>query len=48
MPEVGVILGSTSDLPLMEACLEQPETFGIEAGEVAARRGERRRALAGR
>ena len=31
MPEVGVILGSKSDLPLMEACLKQLEELGIEA-----------------
>ena len=31
MPEVGVILGSKSDLPLMEACLHQLEEFGIES-----------------
>ena len=31
VPEVGVILGSKSDLPLMEACLEQLEEFGIES-----------------
>ena len=30
MPEVGVILGSKSDLPLMEACLQQLQEFGIE------------------
>lgn len=29
--QVGVILGSASDLPLMEACLRQLEEFGIEA-----------------
>jgi 5-(carboxyamino)imidazole ribonucleotide mutase len=29
--EVGVILGSKSDLPLMEACLKQLEDFGMEA-----------------
>jgi 5-(carboxyamino)imidazole ribonucleotide mutase len=29
--EVGVILGSKSDLPLMEACLRQLDDFGIEA-----------------
>jgi 5-(carboxyamino)imidazole ribonucleotide mutase len=29
--EVGVILGSKSDLPLMEACLKQLAEFGIEA-----------------
>jgi 5-(carboxyamino)imidazole ribonucleotide mutase len=29
--EVGVILGSKSDLPLMEACLKQLDEFGIEA-----------------
>jgi 5-(carboxyamino)imidazole ribonucleotide mutase len=28
--EVGVILGSKSDLPLMEACLKQLEELGIE------------------
>jgi 5-(carboxyamino)imidazole ribonucleotide mutase len=28
--EVGVILGSKSDLPLMEACLKQLAEFGIE------------------
>jgi 5-(carboxyamino)imidazole ribonucleotide mutase len=28
--EVGVILGSKSDLPLMEACLKQLDEFGIE------------------
>jgi 5-(carboxyamino)imidazole ribonucleotide mutase len=31
VPEVGVILGSKSDLPLMEACLSQLEEFGIES-----------------
>ena len=31
MPEVGVILGSKSDLPLMESCLQQLEEFGIES-----------------
>ena len=31
MPEVGVILGSKSDLPLMESCLKQLEEFGIES-----------------
>ena len=30
VPEVGVILGSKSDLPLMEACLKQLDEFGIE------------------
>ena len=29
MADVGVILGSKSDLPLMEACLRQLEDFGI-------------------
>jgi 5-(carboxyamino)imidazole ribonucleotide mutase len=28
--EVGVILGSKSDLPLMQGCLDQLEEFGIE------------------
>ncbi|MDQ6772491.1 MAG: 5-(carboxyamino)imidazole ribonucleotide mutase [Candidatus Dormibacteraeota bacterium] len=31
MAEVGVILGSRSDLPLMEACLRELEEFGIES-----------------
>jgi 5-(carboxyamino)imidazole ribonucleotide mutase len=31
VPEVGVILGSKSDLPLMESCLAQLREFGIEA-----------------
>ena len=31
VPEVGVILGSKSDLPLMEACLNQLAELGIEA-----------------
>jgi len=31
VPEVGVILGSKSDLPLMESCLQQLEEFGIES-----------------
>jgi 5-(carboxyamino)imidazole ribonucleotide mutase len=31
VPEVGVILGSKSDLPLMESCLKQLEEFGIES-----------------
>jgi 5-(carboxyamino)imidazole ribonucleotide mutase len=31
MPEVGVIVGSKSDLPLMESCMEQLREFGIEA-----------------
>lgn len=30
MPEVGVILGSKSDLPLMESCINQLAEFGIE------------------
>lgn len=30
-PEVGVILGSKSDLPLMEDCLTQLQEFGIQA-----------------
>jgi 5-(carboxyamino)imidazole ribonucleotide mutase len=30
VPEVGVILGSKSDLPLMESCLTQLAEFGIE------------------
>lgn len=30
-PPVGVILGSRSDLPLMERCLDQLREFGIEA-----------------
>ena len=30
MPEVGIILGSKSDLPLMEACVEQLRTLGVE------------------
>ena len=29
MPDVGVILGSKSDLPLMESCINQLEAFGI-------------------
>jgi 5-(carboxyamino)imidazole ribonucleotide mutase len=28
--EVGVILGSKSDLPLMQGCLDQLEEFGVE------------------
>lgn len=31
MAEVGVILGSKSDLPLMEGCMQQLEALGIEA-----------------
>jgi 5-(carboxyamino)imidazole ribonucleotide mutase len=31
VPEVGVILGSKSDLPLMEACLSQLAEFGVES-----------------
>src|SRR5215469_4963829 len=30
VPEVGVILGSKSDLPLMQKCVEQLAEFGIE------------------
>lgn len=30
MPDVGVILGSKSDLPLMEACTAQLDALGIE------------------
>jgi 5-(carboxyamino)imidazole ribonucleotide mutase len=30
LPDVGVILGSKSDLPLMESCTTQLEAFGIE------------------
>lgn len=30
MADVGVILGSKSDLPLMESCITQLEAFGIE------------------
>ncbi len=31
MPDVGVILGSRSDLPLMQVCLAQLEDLGLEA-----------------
>ncbi|HZV48334.1 MAG TPA: 5-(carboxyamino)imidazole ribonucleotide mutase [Candidatus Dormibacteraeota bacterium] len=31
MPDVGIIVGSKSDLPLIEACARQLEEFGIEA-----------------
>jgi 5-(carboxyamino)imidazole ribonucleotide mutase len=31
VPEIGIILGSKSDLPLMQACLTQLEELGIEA-----------------
>jgi 5-(carboxyamino)imidazole ribonucleotide mutase len=31
VPDVGVILGSRSDLPLMQACLTQLEDLGLEA-----------------
>ena len=30
MADVGVVVGSKSDLPLMEACLKQLDEFGIE------------------
>ena len=30
MPDVGVILGSKSDLPLMESCTTQLDAFGIQ------------------
>ena len=30
MAEVGIILGSKSDLPLMESCIEQLRTLGLE------------------
>jgi 5-(carboxyamino)imidazole ribonucleotide mutase len=30
VPEIGVILGSKSDLPVMQKCLDQLEEFGIE------------------
>ena len=30
MPDVGVILGSKTDLPLMESCTTQLSAFGIE------------------
>jgi len=30
VPDVGVILGSKSDLPLMESCLKQLEEFAID------------------
>jgi 5-(carboxyamino)imidazole ribonucleotide mutase len=30
LPDVGVILGSKSDLPLMESCTTQLDAFGIE------------------
>ncbi len=30
MAEVGVILGSKSDLPLMQACVDQLQAFGID------------------
>jgi 5-(carboxyamino)imidazole ribonucleotide mutase len=30
VPDVGVILGSKSDLPLMESCTTQLQAFGIE------------------
>lgn len=29
-PLIGIIMGSKSDLPVMEACLEQLDEFGIE------------------
>ena len=28
-PVVGIIMGSTSDMPVMEACVTQLEEFGI-------------------
>jgi 5-(carboxyamino)imidazole ribonucleotide mutase len=31
VPEIGVIVGSKSDLPLIESCLQQLEELGIEA-----------------
>jgi len=31
VPDVGVIVGSKSDLPLVESCMKQLEEFGIEA-----------------
>ncbi len=31
MAEVGVILGSKSDMPLMEGCMQQLDTLGIDA-----------------
>jgi 5-(carboxyamino)imidazole ribonucleotide mutase len=31
VPEVGVILGSKSDLPLMQSCLDELDAFGIES-----------------
>ena len=31
MADVGVVVGSKSDLPLMEACVKQLDEFGIEA-----------------
>jgi 5-(carboxyamino)imidazole ribonucleotide mutase len=31
VPDVGVIVGSKSDLPLIETCLKQLEEFGIDA-----------------
>jgi 5-(carboxyamino)imidazole ribonucleotide mutase len=31
LPDVGVILGSKSDLPLMEACTRQLEELGLDA-----------------
>ena len=31
MPDVGVILGSKTDLPLMEACTRQLEELGLDA-----------------
>ena len=31
MAEVGVILGSRSDMPLMEGCMQQLDTLGIDA-----------------
>ncbi len=30
MAEVGVILGSKSDMPLMQACIDQLQAFGID------------------
>ena len=30
MPDVGVIVGSKTDLPLMESCTTQLQAFGIE------------------
>jgi phosphoribosylcarboxyaminoimidazole (NCAIR) mutase len=43
MPEVGIILGSDSDIPRISDCFAILEEFGVEFEAVVSRRTERPR-----